>query len=242
MARPYAALPLPTLPTHRRTRSSSTLRLRPADTAPFRAAQPASTRPSQCCVGSGLPLFDRMASMAQPTAALPLPTLPTHRRPRSSSTLRLRPADTALFRAAQPTPTRPSRCCVDSSLPLSIPHFRNPTSQDRCYFYMCYFYAHSRPPFMRINQSFLTVTSIPRRTTRTSAVLRHRHQVQTRSLFISLSFAPYHRAPFTPSFADGGYRDHSLFTCLLSPLLSPPVWLRATSHQLQDTIAIHSRR
>ena len=178
--------------------------------------------------------------MVQSYAALLLPTLPIHRRTRSSSDLRLRPAETALLCPAQPTPARPLRCCVDSSLPLSIPHFRNPTSQDRCYFYMCYFYAHSRPPFMRINQSFLTVTSIPRRTTRTSAVLRHRHQVQTRSLFISLSFAPYHIAPFTPSFADGGYRDHSLFTCLLFPLLFPPVWLRATSHQLQDTSTIHS--
>ena len=176
--------------------------------------------------------------MVQPTAALPLPTLPTHHRTRSSSTLRLRPADTALFRAAQPTPARPSRCCVDSSLPLSIPHFRNPTSQDRCYFYMCYFYAHNRPPFMRINQSFLTVTSMPRRTTRTSAVLRHRHQVQTRSLFISLSFAPYHRAPFTPSFADGGVQRSLALYLLAFPPLFPPVWLRATSHQLQDTNTI----
>jgi hypothetical protein len=33
------------------------------------------------------------------------------------------------------------------------------------------------------------------------------------------------------------YRDHSLFTCLL---FFPPVWLRATSHQLQDTNTIHS--
>ena len=94
-------------------------------------------------------------------------------------------------------------------------------------FYMCYFHAHNRPPFMRINQSFLTVTSMPRRTTRTSAVLRHRHQVQTRSLFISLSFAPYHRAPFTPSFADGGVqRPLALYLlafppCVVESHLSP---------------------
>ena len=160
--------------------------------------------------------------MVQSYAALPLPTLPTHRRTRSSSTLRLRPAETALLCPAQPTPARPLRCCVDSSLPLSIPHFRNPTSQDRCYFYMCYFHVRNRPPFMRINQSFLTVTSIPRRTTRTSAVLRHRHQVQRRSLFISLSFAPYHRAPFTPSFADGGVqRSLALYLLAFPPAFFP---------------------
>merc|ERR1711871_827892 len=105
-------------------------------------------------------------------------------------------------------------------------------------FYTCYFYAHSRPPFMRMNQSFLTVTSIPRRTTRTSAVLRHRHQVQTRSLFISLSFAPYHRAPFTASFADGGVQRSLALYLLAFPPAFPPVWLRATSHQLQDTNTI----
>ena len=89
-------------------------------------------------------------------------------------------------------------------------------------FYMCYFHAHNRPPFMRINQSFLTVTSMPRRTTRTSAVLRHRHQVQTRSLFISLSFAPYHRAPFTPSFADGGVQRSLALYLLAFPPAFPP--------------------
>ena len=43
MAQPSAALLLPTLPIRRRTRSSWTIRLRPADTALPRAAQPAPT-------------------------------------------------------------------------------------------------------------------------------------------------------------------------------------------------------
>ena len=84
--------------------------------------------------------------------------------------------------------------------------------------------ARARASAERLFRRVRSVTSLTRRTTRTSAVLRHRNQVQTRSLFISLSFAPYHRAPFTPSFADGGvHRSLALYLLAFPPAFPPCV-------------------
>ena len=121
---------------------------------------------------------------------------------------------------------------------ITIPHFRNPTSQDRCYFIcatlmpttarpLCEYTSHSLPLLqchgvLPVLQQFYDIGIKFRRDLFSFLSASPRITV-LRSLRLSLT---------------GGYRDHSLFTCLLFPLLFPPVWLRATSHQLQDTDTI----
>ena len=53
---------------------------------------------------------------------------------------------------------------------------------------------------------------------------------RSRSLFDSISFAPYRRAPFTPTFADGGVQRSLAHDLPYFPCMAPP-WLRATSHR-----------
>ena len=78
----------------------------------------------------------------------------------------------------------------------------------KCYFY---FYAHYHPPLIQTaSNHFLSllqysgVLPVLRRFCDIGIMLR------SQSLFISLSFAPYHRDPFTPSFADGGVQRPAL--------------------------------
>ena len=104
-----------------------------------------------------------------------------------------------------------------------------------------YFNAHYHPPFMQTaSNHFLSllqcsgVLPVLRRFCEIGIMLR------SRSLFISLSFAPYHRAPFTPSFADGGVQ-RPLALCLpyfprmVESHLTPTPTRRIVIGQLHNT-------